>query len=155
MTRWQSETKIRDRLVSRVEAIGGACELHTCPGTRGDPDTLCSFPWGFHCMVETKWAIDAKPETHQLRRHWFWMSRGMPVLVARCDVEIERVIWVALRAKAVSDHRGELPSGSSPLHVGGGSRLGQDGDGAPRFGIAEDGRVVVLPGPGNRAKARS
>jgi hypothetical protein len=64
-----------------MEAVGGAAEKHVNPGWRGDPDRLLSFPDRYHCMVETKWADDAEPEDHQLRRHKWWRERGMDVYV--------------------------------------------------------------------------
>jgi hypothetical protein len=102
MTRWRSETKVRDRLVRRIESVGGACELHVCPGSRGDPDTLCSFPWGYHCLVETKWASNEKPEPHQRRRHQMWRGKGLDVWMCCDDGDIEAIIDIALRAKKAS-----------------------------------------------------
>lgn len=77
------ETKIEEYLTERVEAVRGACEKHTNPGHRGDPDRLLSFPSRYQCMVETKWADDADPEPHQVRRHEWWRKRGMDVFVLR------------------------------------------------------------------------
>src|ERR1700731_1495362 len=101
MTRWRSETTVRNRLVSRIEAIGGACELHVCPGTRGDPDTICVYA-GYMFFVETKWAPGVPPEPHQLRRHKYWRDRGADVWVASDDREIEWVVSYALRAGRTS-----------------------------------------------------
>lgn len=97
------ESQGPNSLVGRIEAIGGACEKHVNNGHRGDPDRLCSFPWGYHCLVETKWAPDVEPEPHQKRRHAFWRKRGMPVFVAGDSVGIQRVIDAALDAKNLAE----------------------------------------------------
>jgi hypothetical protein len=77
------ENVVENYLVKRVEAVGGAAEKHTNPGHRGDPDRLVSTPWGFHCLVETKWADDAPLPEYQARRHKWWRARGMPVFVLK------------------------------------------------------------------------
>jgi hypothetical protein len=82
------EAVVEEYLKDRVEDAGGACEKHTNPGHRGDPDRLVSFPRGYKCLVETKWADDAEPEPHQLRRHEWWRDRGMPVHVLRSKAAV-------------------------------------------------------------------
>lgn len=88
------------RLKSRIEATGGACEKHVNPGHRGDPDRLCSWPCGYVCLVETKWAPDIEPEPHQKRRHEFWRARGVPVFVVGDDDGIETVLHAATLSAA-------------------------------------------------------
>jgi len=78
------ERIVESRLKSRIEAIGGACEKFK-GSVRGEPDRLCSFPHGYHCLVETKWASGVQPEPHQARRHEFWRERGMNVWVIGCN----------------------------------------------------------------------
>lgn len=77
-----------------VESVGGAAEKHTNPGHRGDPDRLCSFPDGYNCLVETKWAEDAVAEAHQLRRHEWWRARGMDVYVLKSKEQVNA--WMML-----------------------------------------------------------
>jgi hypothetical protein len=106
MTAWRSESRVETRLVSRVRFAGGACEKFKS-SVRGEPDRLLSFPWGFHCLVETKWARGVKPEPHQLRRHEYWRDRGMPVFVVGDEDGIDIVL-----AAAVSANRGPVPDQS-------------------------------------------
>ena len=54
------EAPVESWLRSRIEDVGGACEKHV-GGMRGDPDRVCSFPNGYHCLAETKWLEDVKP----------------------------------------------------------------------------------------------
>ena len=75
------EYVVENYLTESVHDVGGACEKHTNPGYRGDPDRLVSFPCRYHCLVETKWKEGVKPERHQLRRHNWWRTRGMDVYV--------------------------------------------------------------------------
>lgn len=89
------ETTVESYLVEQVEKVGGACKK-LYPPPRGDPDRLCSFPCGYHCLVETKWAEDADPEEHQLRRHVWWRVRGMDVFVLRSQDAVD--VWFAERA---------------------------------------------------------
>lgn len=95
MTRWRSEQIVEQRLKRRVEETGGVCEKHVNPGYRGDPDRLCSWPSGYVCFVETKWAPGVSPEPHQLRRHKHWRDHGLPVFVAGCDDDIDAVLRAA------------------------------------------------------------
>src|SRR6266403_5935132 len=143
MTRWRSETTVRNRLVSRIEAVGGACELHTCPGTRGDPDVLCSLPWGYHCMVETKWAPGVPPDCHQLRRHLFWRRRGVDVWVASDDRETEWIVSYALRSAPLSVDRYAILDRSPAVYARGRPRAGEDRDDFPGAGPIEDGRLEL------------
>jgi hypothetical protein len=85
------ERIVESRLKRRIEDVGGACAKFR-GSVRGEPDRLCSFPWGFHCLVETKWAEGVMPEPHQLRRHAFWRERGMPVYVVGCDEHIDQLL---------------------------------------------------------------
>lgn len=86
------ERSVEWYLKCRVEKIGGACEKHVNPGHRGDPDRLLSFPWGYQCLVETKWADDAPVPDYQLRRHMWWKCRGMPVFVLKSKAEVDAFI---------------------------------------------------------------
>ncbi len=87
-------------LRQQVKALGGACEKHTNPGYRGDPDRLVSIPFStpLVCLVETKWAEGVEPEEHQLRRHEWWRSRGMEVYVVRSKAEVDE--WLVRAAFA-------------------------------------------------------
>ena len=76
-------------LQQRMEELGGAAEKHTNPGHRGDPDRLCTMPHWAPFFVETKWAEDAEPETHQLRRHIWWRKRGIEVYVLRSKRQVD------------------------------------------------------------------
>jgi hypothetical protein len=86
------EKTVENYLTAQVEKLGGACEKHTNPGHRGDPDRLVSFPNKYRCMVETKWAEDATPEDHQLRRHEWWRKRGMDVFVLKSKPAVD--VWI-------------------------------------------------------------
>src|SRR5271165_7220155 len=115
-------------LARAIEAVGGACEKHKTT-VRGDPDRLCSFPNGYHCLAETKWAEDAKPEDHQLRRHGFWRARGMDVWVIGCDRHITQLIDFAYLQPPRLSVGGEPFLGGPPTrHVGGGPWPGKNGD---------------------------
>src|SRR5271155_1956946 len=86
---------VENPLAQRIEAVGGACEKHKTT-VRGDPDRLCSFPSGYRCLVETKWAEDVQPAAHQIRRHAFWRARGMDVWVIGSARHIAQLIDFAL-----------------------------------------------------------
>lgn len=120
------ESKVENALVTAVEAEKGACAKHVNTGFRGDPDRLCSFPWGYHCFVETKWATGVVPEAHQLRRHTYWRDRGLDVWVACDTADIRRIIDFALRAKTIPTNRVAVSLGPSSRYVGGRPRIGED-----------------------------
>lgn len=122
----QREYKVEDALVTAIEFIGGACAKHVNTGYRGDPDRICSFPWRYHCMVETKWATGETPEAHQLRRHKFWRERGLDVWVACDRHDIDRIIAFAVRAKILSAISLAFPLGPSTWDVGSRPRIGED-----------------------------
>jgi hypothetical protein len=82
------EKTVEKYLKQRVELLGGACEKFRSM-ERGHPDRLCSFRNGYHCLVETKWAEDAEPEDHQIRKHLWWRARGMDVYVLRSRAEVD------------------------------------------------------------------
>jgi len=84
------EKTVEKHLEERIEAVGGGAEKHVNPGHRGDPDRLCTFADGYHCLVETKWATDATVQAHQLRRHAWWRARGMPVYVLKSKQEVDQ-----------------------------------------------------------------
>lgn len=142
-------------LAQRIEAIGGACEKHKTT-VRGDPDRLCSFPNGYHCLAETKWAPDVKPEDHQLRRHGFWRARGMDVWVIGCDRHIEQLIdFAGLQSTRISVGSGAIPGGPPPLHVGGGPWPGENGNKPFGPGHAQIDRIELFPGARACAKESS
>ena len=147
------ERTVERRLKSRIEDVGGACEKHV-GGKRGDPDRLCSFPNGYHCLVETKWAEDEKPEERQLRRHGFWRKRGMDVWVVGCDTHITQLLNFAhLQAPRLSTGGWFVPGGERACHVGGGPWPRENGDEPYGPGLAEAGGVFVLPSAGPRTEA--
>lgn len=86
------ENKVEKYLVEQVELHGGACEKHTNPGANGDPDRIVSFPNFFNCLVETKWAVDADVQEHQIRRHVWWWKRGMPVHVVKSNAQVDEFV---------------------------------------------------------------
>lgn len=94
----QRENKVESYLRKRMYAIGGACEKHVNAGANGDPDRLLSFPDGFHCLVETKWAEDAPMNTPhvrmQLRRHDWWRNRGMAVYILKSKTAVDQFMHV-------------------------------------------------------------
>ena len=142
------ERRVENLLVGAVEGIGGACDKHVNPGYRGDPDRLCSFPWGYHCMVETKWATGEVPEDHQLRRHIYWRERGIDVWVACDGTDIERIISFALGAKALSVYRDPLLTQSASRDVSRRPRIGEDRDSVQRVGRSKASRIKLLSGLG-------
>jgi len=149
------EATVENRLKDQIEAIGGACEKHV-GGMRGDPDRLCSFPNGYHCLAETKWLEDVKPEEHQLRRHGFWRKRGMDVWVIGCDRHIEQLIdFAGIQPPRISVGSGAIPGGPPPLHVGGGPWPGKDRDEPFGPGHAEVSRLELFPGARSCAKESS
>jgi hypothetical protein len=120
------ERIVERRLKRRIESVGGACEKHV-GAMRGDPDRLCSFPNGYHCLVETKWAEGEKPEDHQLRRHGFWRLRGMDVWVIGCDRHIKQLIDLAsVHPTRLSVTGCAVLSGPATFHVGGGPWPGRN-----------------------------
>ena len=122
------EATVENRLKDRIEEIGGACEKHV-GGKRGDPDRICSFPNGYHCLAETKWLEDVKPEEHQLRRHGFWRKRGMDVWVIGCDRHITQLLnFTHLQPPRLSVGGWFVPGGTSACHVGGGPWVGENRD---------------------------
>ena len=86
------ENRVEKALQQIVKAAGGTAQKHTNPGHRGDPDRLCSFPRGYHCLVETKWVDGVPPTDAQLRRHRFWRSHGMDVYVVGSPEAAQRLI---------------------------------------------------------------
>src|ERR1700676_4331811 len=103
------EKTIERKLKKRIENIGGACEKFES-AIRGEPDRLCSFPNGYHCLVETKWTEGAVPEPHQLRRHEFWRKRGMDVWVVGCNEHITNFVSFAfLQSTRVSVGSCDVP----------------------------------------------
>ena len=148
------EAPVESRLRRRIEDVGGACEKHV-GGMRGDPDRVCSFPNGYHCLAETKWLEDVKPEEHQLRRHGFWRARGMDVWVIGCDRHISQLVdFAGLQPPRISVGSGAIPGGPPPLHVGGGPWPGKDGDQPHGPGYAKISGVVVFSSTHTRAQAR-
>ena len=139
------ERTVESRLKSRIEEVGGACEKFAgC--TRGDPDRLCSFPNGYHCLAETKWAENVKPEAHQLRRHKFWRERGMDAWVVGCDRHITQLINFALvQSPRLSIGGGPLPRGAPSRYAGGGPWIREDGHVTAGSGYAETCRIEFLP----------
>ena len=103
------ENKVEDYLKKRMEEIGGAAEKHVNPGANGDPDRLCSFPDGYHCLVETKWAQDVLLPAHQSRRHKWWRLRGMDVYVIPSVQQAS--LWVTRMARL---HAPRHPSSPEP-----------------------------------------
>lgn len=141
-------------LAKRIEAIGGACEKHITT-VRGDPDRLCSFPNGYHCLAETKWSEDAKPEDHQLRRHGFWRARGLDVWVIGCDRHIAQLIdFAVIQSARLSVRSGDVLGEPCPSYVGSGPWIGENGDEPFGPGYAQISRFKFLPGAGARTKAR-
>ena len=115
-------------LQEAIEDVGGACAKFK-PTYRGEPDRLCSFPWGYHCLVECKWAGDVKAKGHQARRHEYWRRHGMDVWIAGCVHDIVRIIGhAAIHPTPTSGYRHgvlvEKPAG----YVGRRPRTGQDGN---------------------------
>jgi hypothetical protein len=92
----QRENKVEAYLKLRMTAIGGAAEKHVNPGANGDPDRLLSFPLGYKCLVETKWAEDASMTApharRQLRRHAWWQQRGMDVYLLKSKAQVDSFI---------------------------------------------------------------
>ncbi len=122
------ERTVETKLRLRIKAVGGACAKHV-GGERGDPDRICSFPNGYHCLAETKWAEDEKPEAHQLRRHGYWRARGMDVWVIGCDRHITQLIDFALvQPPRLSVGSCDVSGGAPACHVGGGPWAGENGD---------------------------
>lgn len=142
------EYKVENALTAAVEASGGVCEKHVNTGHRGDPDRLCSWPWGYHCMVETKWAAGEHPEQHQMRRHVFYREHGLDVWVACDQPDIDRVIRYALGTAPLSEDRNPLFAGPPSSDVGRRPRIGEDRDHAIRVRSSKDGRVKLLSGLG-------
>ena len=89
------EATVETYLKKKVEELGGACEKHTNPGHRSDPDRLVTIPWTtpYHCLIETKWAQGVVPPRAQLRRHRWWIKRGFNVVVLCTKDEVDA--WVA------------------------------------------------------------
>ena len=147
------ERTVETKLRLRIKAVGGACAKHV-GGERGDPDRICSFPNGYHCLAETKWAEDEKPEDHQLRRHGYWRKRGMDVWVIGCDRHISQLIDLAvLHPSRLSERGGAVFSGPLASHVGGGPWPGENGDEPFGPGHAQIGRIELVPRAGARAEA--
>lgn len=146
------ESRIETALTSAVEGLGGACDKHVNTGFRGDPDRLVSFQWGYHCLVETKWATGVAPEAHQLRRHVYWRARGLDVWVACDELDIQRIIDFALRTQAVSTNRNTFPVGSSTWDVGSRPRIGEDEHHLQRSRHAKNRRKPILSGLGPGTK---
>jgi hypothetical protein len=155
---WQKtrrESSVETPLRERIEAVGGACEKHI-GGKRGDPDRLCSFPNGYVCLVETKWATDVEPEYHQLRRHGFWRKRGMDVWVIGCDRHITQLIgFASLQPPRLPVTSWPVSGGPYEGDVGSGPWPGKNGDEPFGPGHAEVSRFQFLPSAGARTKARS
>lgn len=148
------EKTVERRLKSRIEEIGGACEKHV-GGKRGDPDRLCSFPNGYHCLVETKWAEGVQPEAHQLRRHEFWRERGMDVWVVGCDRHItEFVSFAFLQPTRLSVGSCLVPGGPSTINASGGSWTRKDGHLVAGSRHAEAGGVELFSRTDSGTKAR-
>ena len=142
------EKTIESRLKNRIEDRGGACEKHI-GGMRGDPDRLCSFPNGYHCLAETKWLEGVKPEEHQLRRHGFWRKRGMDVWVIGCEQHITQLLNFAhLQSPRISVGGWFVPGGASACHVGGGPWPGKNGDEPFGPGHATINRIELFPSAG-------
>ncbi len=149
------EKTVENKLKSRIEEIGGACEKHITT-FRGDPDRLCSFPNGYVCLAETKWLEDVKPEDHQLRRHGFWRKRGMDVWVIGCAEHIEQLIdFAGIQTARLSVGGGTVPGGASARHVGGGPWVGKNRDEPFGPGHAEISRLELFPGARACAKESS
>lgn len=147
------EKTVEKRLKDKVEAIGGACEKHV-GAMRGDPDRLCSFPNGYHCLVETKWAEGEEPEDHQLRRHAWWRKRGMDVWVVGCNDHITKFVSFAfLQPARVSVGSCDVPGGKATGHAGGGPGPREDGYVVAGSGYVEASGLVIFPGTRPRAKA--
>lgn len=107
------ENKVEGYLKRRMEEIGGAAEKHVNPGANGDPDRLCSFPDGYHCLVETKWAQDVLLPAHQSRRHKWWRQRGMDVYVIPSVQQAS--LWVTRMARKHAAHALLPPENISEL----------------------------------------
>src|ERR1700677_2014041 len=147
------ERTVETKLRLRIEDLGGACEKHV-GAMHGDPDRLCSFPNGYHCLAETHWLEDIKPRAHQLRRHGYWRKRGLDVWVIGCDRHISQLVDLAfLYSERLPVGGIYLPSGPSPSHVGGGPWAGKDRDEPFGPGYAQTRGLVVLPGAGARTEA--
>ena|ERR1700722_10280472 len=142
------EKTVESRLNDRIKEVGGACEKHV-GGMRGDPDRICSFPNGYHCLAETKWLEDVKPEEHQLRRHGFWRERGMDVWVIGCDRHIAQLIdFAVIQPPRLSVRSGDVLGEPCPSHVGGGPWPGKNRDEPFGPGHAEISRFKFLPSAG-------
>ena len=98
MTAARREYKVEDHLQAKMKSVDGACEKHTNPGHRGDPDRLCSFICGYHCLVETKWADDAPLPAYQARRHEWWRQHGMDVFVLKSKEQVDEW-WRLMRQR--------------------------------------------------------
>lgn len=148
------ERTIERKLKSLIENVCGACEKHV-GAVRGDPDRVCSFPNGYHCLVETKWEEGVEPEPHQLRRHEFWRNRGIDVWVVGSNEHIIKLVNFALfQPPRLSVGSCDVPGGQATRHVGGRPWTGKDGYFALSAGHAEINRIELLPGAGARTKAR-
>ncbi len=148
------ERTIERRLKQRIEDHGGACEKHV-GAMRGDPDRLCSFPNGYHCLAETKWEEGVKPEDHQLRRHGFWRRRGLDVWVIGCNEHIEQLIdFASLQPPRLSVRSWLVFGGPYKGDVGGGPWPGKNGDEPFGPGHAQISGFKLLPGAGARTEAR-
>src|ERR1700731_3295291 len=142
------EATVENRLKERIEEIGGACEKHV-GGKRGDPDRICSFPNGYHCLAETKWLADVKPEDHQLRRHGFWGEHGMDVGGVGCNDHIEQLIGFALvQPPRLSVGGGPIPGKPATRHVGSGPWIGKNRNKPFGPGHAEVDWFKFLPSTG-------
>jgi hypothetical protein len=122
------EYRVESRLKAAIEELGGACEKHINTGYRGDPDRLCSFPWGYHCLVETKWATGIAPEKHQLRRHAYWRRRGLDTWVACDDSDIERICNYAVGTASLSTNCSPIFAGQPASDASCRPRVGEDRD---------------------------
>lgn len=79
------ESKIESYLRSEVAKLGGWCEKHTSPGTKGPPDNLVMWPDYRHCyprveFIETK-APNGKLTVLQARDHERRRKMGFKVHV--------------------------------------------------------------------------
>ena len=148
------ESLVENRLVKRTEEVGGACEKFK-PTIRGEPDRLLSFPWGYHCLVETKWATGVRPENHQLRRHAYWRARGLDVWLACDDADIARIIAYALYAQTIWAAGNPVSTRSSTWDVSRRPRVGEDQHGPERARHAKDRRKQLLPRLGDGTETSS
>lgn len=147
------EYQVETPLKKAIEASGGVCEKHVNTGYRGDPDRLCSWPWGYHCLAETKWATGVKPEPHQLRRHEHYRAHGMDVWVVCDRHDIDNLVAYALGTKTIPANSRTFSVGPSTGYVSCGPRPGENGNRLVNVRYLEDGRFEFLPclGPGPKA----